>query len=200
MADDSTEQVAEVAQDAEINLDTEIAPDAEIVLIVAVADNGVIGRDGGMPWHFPEDMKHFEETTTGHPVVLGRRTYESIAEQIGGPLPNRTNVVLSNGDPDVPESVRVVSSVAEAVDVAETVAAEGSTAEGTVDSSRIYVAGGANVYEQFLPLATRQVRTEIHESFAGDTTFPEWDRSAWREVSRDEREAFDFVTYVRREE
>lgn len=183
MADESAEQT------------TEIAPDAEIVLIVAVADNGVIGRDSGMPWHFPEDMKHFEETTTGHPVVLGRRTYESIAEQIGGPLPNRTNVVLSNGDPDVPESVRVVSSVAEAVDVAETVAAE-----GTVDSSRIYVAGGANVYEQFLPLATRQVRTEIHESFAGDTTFPEWDRSAWREVSRDEREEFDFVTYVRREE
>jgi dihydrofolate reductase len=167
------------------------AAETEIVLIVAVADNGVIGDAGGMPWHFPEDMRHFKETTTGHPVILGRRTYESIASEIDGPLPERTNIVLSRGSPDVPEEVRVVSSIDAAVEVAETAASE--------TSEPIFVAGGARVYEQFLPLADRMIRTEIHDTFDGDTRFPEWDRDAWCELEREQRDAFDLVTYVRDE-
>jgi len=87
----------------------------EIALIAAVAENGVIGVDGEMPWHLPADLRHFKETTTGHPVVMGRLTYESIAADIGGPLPDRTNIVLSRGSPDLPEDVVVVDSIKRAV-------------------------------------------------------------------------------------
>ncbi|WP_348609252.1 dihydrofolate reductase [Halobaculum rarum] len=164
--------------------------DGRVSLIAAVAANGVIGADGGMPWHFPADMRHFKETTTGHPVIMGRRTYESIASDIGGPLPDRTNVVLSRSSPDLPENVIVVESVEEALAAARTDAAERGV--GTV-----YVAGGGAVYEQFLPLADELVLTEVHESYVGDTTFPEFDPDEWREVERDERDDFDFVVYER---
>lgn len=169
-----------------------VGGDVEICvsLIAAVAANGVIGADGGMPWHFPADMRHFKETTTGHPVIMGRRTYESIASDIGGPLPGRTNVVLSRSDPDLPDDVIVVESVDEAV------AAAGEAArELGVDT--VYVAGGGAVYEQFLPMADELVLTEIDEAHEGDTRFPEFDRGAWAEVAREKRDALDFVVYER---
>ncbi|MDS0294873.1 dihydrofolate reductase [Halogeometricum luteum] len=162
----------------------------EFVLVAAVAENGVIGRDGGMPWHLPEDMAHFKRTTTGHPVVVGRKTYESVVEAIGGPFPDRTSVVLSSRDLDLPEGAVLAQSFGEAVETAEDAAAE-------MGVSTVYVAGGARVYEQFLPRASRLILTEIPESYEGDTAFPPRDESAWREVERDERESFDFVTYER---
>ena len=165
-------------------------PEVRVALIAAVAANGVVGADGGMPWHFPADMRHFKETTTGHPVVLGRKTYESIAADLGGPLPGRTNVVLSRSAPEVPDEVVVVDSVEAALDAAAEAAAEHG-----VDT--VYVAGGGAVYEQFLPLADRLVLTEIHEPYEGDTSFPEFDAAEWVDVERDEHEAFDFVTYRR---
>ena len=161
-----------------------------VALIAAVAANGVIGADGGMPWEFPEDMRHFKRTTTGHPVIVGRRTYESIAADVGGPLPGRTNVVLSRSELDLPPAVVVAESVEEAL----TAAAE-AAAERGVDT--VYVAGGGRVYEQFLPLADELVLTEIHEAYAGDTGFPEFDPAEWTTTDRDEREAFDFVVYER---
>ncbi|QZX98951.1 dihydrofolate reductase [Halobaculum rubrum] len=164
--------------------------DVRVSLIAAVAANGVIGADGGMPWHFPTDMRHFKETTTGHPVIMGRRTYESIASDVGGPLPDRTNVVLSRSSPDLSDDVIVADSVEEAL-----AAARGDAAERGVD--RVYVAGGGDVYEQFLPLADELVLTEVHESYEGDTTFPEFDPDEWRELERDERDGFDFVVYER---
>ncbi|MFC7071324.1 dihydrofolate reductase [Halobaculum lipolyticum] len=164
--------------------------EVRVALIAAVAANGVIGADGGMPWHFPEDMRHFKETTTGHPVVMGRRTYESVAADLGGPLPGRTNVVLSRSEPALPASVVVVDSVEAALDAAREAAADRG-----VDT--VYVAGGGAVYDQFLPLADRLVLTEIHESYEGDTGFPEFDPADWRVRERDERGAFDFVTYER---
>ncbi|MEZ3115222.1 dihydrofolate reductase [Halobaculum sp. MBLA0147] len=170
-------------------------PDAEVVAIVAVAANGVIGRDGEMPWHLPEDMAHFERTTTGHPVVVGRRTYESIAAGLGGPLPDRTNVVLSRGDPDVAASVRVVDSLPAAFAVAERAIETEPDRTGP-----IFVAGGATVYEQSLPIVDRLVRTELEDSYAGDTEFPAWNRDAWRETSRASYDAFDVVEYVRDDE
>jgi len=160
-----------------------------IALIAAVADNRVIGRDGEMPWHLPADLRHFKETTMGHPVIMGRRTYDSIAADIGGPLPGRTNIVLSRSDPDLPEEVLVVDSIDRAVDAARAAAG---------DTGTVYVIGGATVYEQFLPQADRLVLTEIQESYAGDTEFPAWDREEWTERSREDHDGFSFVEYERR--
>lgn len=160
-------------------------PDVELVVVAAVAANGVIGSDGGMPWHYPEDLRRFKRLTTGHPVIMGRRTYEAIEARLDGPLPDRTNVVLSRSDPDVPGEVIVVGSVEEAVDAA---AVHGDTA---------FVIGGGSVYEAFLPLAGRMELTEIHASYEGDTYFPEFDSEEWEEVEREEHEEFAFVTYER---
>lgn len=159
-----------------------------VALIAAVAENGIIGDDGEMPWHLPADLNHFKQTTMGHPVIMGRRTYESIAAEIGGPLPGRTNIVLSRGSPDVPEDVVVADSVEAAVDAAKSV-------DG--DSETVYVVGGATVYEQFLTRADRLVLTELESTYEGDTSFPEWDRNEWREASRDQRDGFAFVEYHR---
>ncbi|GAA0224213.1 dihydrofolate reductase [Halobacterium noricense] len=157
-----------------------------LVCIAAVAENGVIGSDGDMPWHYPEDLGHFKETTMGHPVIMGRTTYDSIAGQIGGPLPGRTNVVLSRSSPDLPEDVLLVHGVEEAIDAV------------TELDDTAFVIGGATVYEQFLPRADEMIITEIHEQYEGDTRFPEWDLKEWRETERDERDELDFVRYERR--
>ena len=166
--------------------------DLEVVLIVAVAENGVIGRDGEMPWHIPEDLKHFKRETTDHPVVMGRVTYESILEGLGEPLPDRTSVVLTSRDLETPETVVLARDVADAIEKARRAAQ--ARHDGT---ERVYVAGGGTVYEQFMSMADRAVVTEVAGAPAGDTRFPEWDRDEWREVSRDEREGFAFVEYVR---
>ena len=158
----------------------------DVVLIAAVAANGVIGADGEIPWHLPGDLAHFKETTTGHPVVMGRRTYESISGRLGGPLPDRTNVVLSRGDPDLASGVRLASSIEEALAIA-----------GAVDDV-CFVIGGESVYEAFLPRADRLVLTEVDQAYEGDTRFPSWDEADWVAVSREEHEGFEIVEYVRR--
>ena len=160
-----------------------------IALIAAVAENGIIGRDGEMPWHLPADLRHFKETTTGHPVIMGRLTYESIAADIGGPLPNRTSIVLSRGSPDLPDDVIVVDSIERAVDAARRAAG---------DTETVYVIGGETIYEQFLPRADRLILTEIHDAYEGDTEFPAWDHSEWIERSREDHNGFSFVEYDRR--
>ena len=162
----------------------------DVVLVAAVAENGVIGAEGGMPWHYPADLAHFKELTTGHPVVMGRTTYESIVTRIGGPLPGRTNVVLSTRDLDLPEGAVRADSVEEAV----------STAAGLAEDDIVYVIGGASVYEQFLPLADGMVITEIPESPTGDTHFPAWAADEWAEVTRETDGDLAFVTYERRAE
>ncbi|WP_224268852.1 dihydrofolate reductase [Haloprofundus salinisoli] len=165
----------------------------ELVLIAAVAENGVIGADGDIPWHYPDDLAHFKRTTTGHPVVVGRRTYESIVRQISGPLPGRTNVVLSRREMDLPDGAVRAASVDAALERASEAVCDGECDEP------IFVIGGETVYEQFLPRANRLVLTELHETFEGDTEFPAFDRDSWTEVERDEHDAFDFVEYRRRE-
>lgn len=161
-----------------------------IALIAAVADNAVIGQDGEMPWHLPADLTHFKETTMGHPVIMGRRTYESIEAAIGGPLPGRTNIVLSRSEPELPAEVVVVDAVDAAI-----VAAADVLDTGPLDT--VYVIGGASVYEQFLPQADQLVLTELADSYDGDTRFPEWDRTEWHQHSRDDRDGFAFVEYRR---
>lgn len=157
-----------------------------VTIIAAVAANGVIGDEGEIPWHIPEDMARFKQTTMGHPVILGRNTYESIADRIGGPLPGRTNVVLSAGEPALPEGVVHAESVDKALGAARETGAE-----------TVYVAGGAAVYGQFLSLADRLLITEIEAPHVGDTYFPERDRTAWEEHSREERDGYAFVEYRR---
>ena len=168
------------------------AHDLDIALIAAVAENRVIGHEKEMPWHFGEDLQRFKRLTTGHPVVLGRRTYETVVEALGEPFPGRTSVVLTSQSLELPPAAVVANSVAEAIELA---AADAS--ERGVDT--VYVAGGGRVYDQFLSHATRLVLTEIHDTYAGDTRFPTWDGDEWVEVDREEHEAFDFATYERRE-
>jgi len=163
----------------------------EVAIVVAMTEEGVIGREGEMPWHYPEDLAHFRETTMGHPVVMGRVTYESIAAALGGPLPGRTNVVLTSRELDLPEGAIAVDSIEAALDVAR-------EAHDDADSGTVYVAGGGSVYEQFLPRADRLEVTEIHATYEGDTSFPEVDWSEWEAVGRDDREELSFVTYERR--
>ncbi|QLG62428.1 dihydrofolate reductase [Halorarum salinum] len=158
----------------------------DLVIVAAVAANGVIGADGDIPWHHPEDLRHFKETTMGCPVLMGRRTYESIERDLGGPLPGRTNVVLSRSDPDLPEDVVVVESPDGAVAAAEATGAETA-----------YVAGGGAVYRAFLDRADRMVITELRDAYGGDTTFPDWDPSEWVERERERNGEFDFVVYER---
>ncbi len=158
----------------------------DVAIVAAVAENGVIGVDGEMPWDLPADLARFKQLTVGHPVIMGRRTYEAIADRLGGPLPERTNIVLSRGDPDLPEAVVLVGSVDAALDAAS-----------ETESDVAYVIGGGAVYDQFLPLADRLYLTEVEAAPAGDTRFPEWDRGAWIEVDREPRDGFAFVEYER---
>lgn len=159
----------------------------EVVLIAAVAANGVIGRDGEIPWHYRADLQRFKRLTTGHPVIMGRVTYEGIRADLGGPLPERTNIVLTSKDLDVEADVITVRDVDAALEAAR-----------ETGSSTVYVAGGESVYRALLPEADRLELTELQDAYEGDTHFPEWDRSAWVERDRDTHEAFDFVTYERR--
>ncbi|WP_128906464.1 dihydrofolate reductase [Halorubrum amylolyticum] len=155
-----------------------MASDVDLVLVAAVAENRVIGEDGGMPWHYPADLAHFKRLTTGHPVIVGRATYERIADRIGGPLPDRTSVVLTTRGLDLPEGAVVANDIEEAVDLAAADAADRGVSE-------VYVIGGATVYEQFLDRADRMVLTEIPEHPNGDTRFPDWDADEWIETERE---------------
>ena len=154
-------------------------------LVAAVAANGVIGADREMPWHYPEDLAHFRETTVGHPVVLGRRTFESIAADLDGPLPDRQNVVLTSQPEVLPDTVTPATSLSGAL---EAVRAH--------DAETAYVVGGGSIYRQFLPLADELVLTELDDPYEGDTTFPTVDWDQWREVEREPHDAFDIVRYV----
>jgi len=159
----------------------------KLVLVAAVAENGVIGVDGDMPWHYPEDLRRFKELTLGHPVIMGRTTYESIESRLGGPLPGRTNIVLSRqASPDLPEDVLHASDIDDAIEIAQN--------SLTSDREAVYVIGGAAIYEQFLDRADELVVTEIPESPRGDTHFPEIG-SEWNECDRETVGELTVVTY-----
>lgn len=145
-----------------------------IALILACADNGVIGRAGGLPWHLSGDLKFFKAQTLGKPVVMGRKTFQSI----GRPLPGRPNLVVTRDAAFRPPGVEVFAGVEAALARARTLAAESGAAE-------VMVIGGGEIYALTLPLARRIYLTEVHASPAGDTTFPELDPAEWREVRRD---------------
>ena len=149
-----------------------------VILIAAVARNGVIGNAGTIPWRVPGEQAFFKATTLGHTLVMGRATYDSI----GRPLPGRTTIVLTR-DPDWQ---------AAGVTTAGSVEAALALAEGDV-----YVAGGAAVYEAALPYADEQLLSEIDLEPEGDTYYPDFDRAEWPEVSREHHEGFDVVRLER---
>ena len=152
-----------------------------VVLVAAVAANGVIGVDGSLPWHLPTDFAHFKRTTTGHVVVMGRRTFESM----GQPLPRRTNVVITRQPDWTAAGVLTAGSLEQALELA-------ADHEGDV-----MVIGGGEIYAQALPVADEQVITEVHLSPEGDARYPDYDRTEWREVRRESHQddgvRFDIV-------
>jgi dihydrofolate reductase len=163
---------------------------APLALIAAVARNGVIGRDGAMPWRLPQDLRRFRELTLGHTVVMGRRTWESLAPKFR-PLPGRRNIVVSRDPHYRAEGATLASSLADALALARQQAGQ-----------RVFVIGGAQLYAQALPLADTLELTELHADVAGDTLFPRWNRSDFEETRRTAHAAdpngtpaFDFVTY-----
>jgi len=142
----------------------------EIVLVAAMGKNRVIGIDGGMPWHLPADLKHFKTVTMGHPVVMGRRTFESI----GKALPGRRNVVLSRSL-DQPVGCEVAASLAEALRVLE--------------PGPVMVIGGGELYRTALPVASRMELTFIDTAPEGDTHFPDWHKAQWSLAAMSRRPA-----------
>lgn len=163
-----------------------------ISLIAALTRNRVIGVNNGLPWHLPDDMKYFMQTTKGHHVVMGRKNYESIPEKFR-PLPNRTNMVVTRQPKLTLPGCTVVHSVQEAVEIAK-----------GAGEQELFIIGGSAIYQLGLPMAYRLYLTEIKAELAGDTHFPELNGKEWREKSRvphgiDARHAyaFDFVIYER---
>jgi dihydrofolate reductase len=159
-----------------------------VILIAAVARNGVIGHDGRIPWRVPGEQAFFKATTLGHTLVMGRATYESI----GRPLPGRTTIVLTR-DPDWRPSRLAGSHLR--------TGADGVTTAGSIEEALelargdVYVAGGAAVYEAALPYADEQLISEIDLEPEGDTFYPDVDREDWHEVSREPHDGFTVVRW-----
>ena len=163
----------------------------KLSMIVAVAENGVIGRNNALPWYLPNDLKYFKQTTKGKPVIMGRKTYESI----GKPLPGRTNIVITRQADYQPEGVKVVNSVEAARELAESVCLIDGQEEAMI-------MGGAEIYTLALPHTDRLYLTEVHADVEGDAFFPEYDKSLWQEVAREDFAAegpnpynYSFVVY-----
>lgn len=141
-----------------------------ICIIVAAAENGIIGANGKMPWHIPEDLKRFKRLTMGHPIIMGRKTWESI----GRALPGRLNIVITRQESYQATGARVVGSLHAALDAAHEAGA-----------SQAFVIGGGEIYREALPLCERIELTRVHGSFEGDASFPPLG-PAWREVARED--------------
>ena len=149
-------------------------------LIFARARNGVIGKDNTLPWHLPEDLAHFKQTTFGQPVLMGRKTWESLPPKFR-PLPGRTNIVVTRQTNWHAESAVVAHSIEEAV-------------QHCPPDSQVWVIGGAEVYAQAMPLAARAVMTEIDADFEGDAFAPTFD-SSWKETERTSHTAANGLRY-----
>lgn len=158
-----------------------------ISIIVATDDQGLIGKDNDLPWKLSADLQYFRRITMGKPLIMGRNTHESI----GRPLPGRQNIILTNNNNYQVEGCTVVNTIDEALSVCS-------------DAKEVMVMGGASLYQQFLPQANKLYLTQVHASLDGDTWFPSWDKTKWREISREDHQADDkndypysFISYQR---
>jgi dihydrofolate reductase len=166
----------------------------KISIIVARSTQGVIGRDNELPWRLPADLKHFKSTTLGHPIIMGRNTWESL----GRPLPDRRNIVISRTPGFSAEDAETFSSLEDALSACET-------------SDQVFIIGGAQVYEQAIEFADEMIITEVQIDVVGDAHFPEFEEEDWRVTNFEEHPpepdpknpgkefpAFAFVTYTRK--
>ena len=158
-------------------------PGSRIYLVAAVAANGIIGAKGELPWRLPEDLKHFKRITMGHPIIMGRRTWESLK----GALPGRDNIVVTRRAGYAAPGAAVANSLEAALALC-------------LGEPLVFVIGGSQLFAESLPIAAGLVMTEIHKDFEGDTRFPDYDRSRWKESQRERHVAadgmtFDFVLY-----
>jgi len=166
----------------------------DLAIVVAVAENGTIGRHNELPWRLPEDLKFFKRVTLGHPIVMGRNTFESI----GRPLPGRTNIVVTGNRQWRVDGIEVAHSLEDALAV-------GSQSARQMGVSSVMVIGGAEIYRQVLPFAKRLHITEVHAEVEGDAFFPELDKYQWSEIERisfdadnNNPYAYSFVTLIRK--
>ena len=159
----------------------------QLSLIVAYAQNRVIGRDNTLPWKLPSDLAHFKRTTLGHPIIMGRKTWESL----GRPLPGRRNIVISRDANYPAQGAQCVTSLAQAIAAVQ-------------DLEEAFVIGGAQIYQEALPFAQQVIATEVQESVEGDAFFAPLDKAQWIEASRQSHPTenglrFDIVHYQRKD-
>lgn len=162
---------------------------APLSLIVAMAANRVIGVENDLPWHLPADLQHFKSLTMAKPVIMGRKTFQSIADRLGRPLPGRPNIVISS------------SFSYPNVDVFPDLETAISEARHEHPNTELMIIGGASIYEQALTLVDRMYITLIHRDYRGDAKFPDFDKAEWTETEKDTREgdpAYSFITYDRK--
>ena len=159
-----------------------------ISIIVAIAQNGTIGDKNALLWHIKEDMRFFRTTTSGHPVIMGRKTFESLGSK---PLPKRKNIIITRSDVEF-EGAFVAHSLEEAIAMAD-------------DDAEVFIMGGAQIYAQALDIADRMYITRVERDYEGDTSFPEVDYSKWKLVTEERYERgedydspFSFLTYDRK--
>lgn len=150
-------------------------------IVVAMGNKREIGVDNNLLWHLPKDLKHFKDITSGHPIIMGRKTYESI----GKPLPNRTNIVVSRKGDWFEEGILIVGSIKEAIKFAKKI------------DENIFIIGGGNIYAQTIDLADRLEVTQVDSDFPADTFFPKIDAKVWAKTNetcheKDEKNNFDF--------
>jgi dihydrofolate reductase len=165
----------------------------KVSLIVAAAQNRVIGRNNNLPWYLPNDLKYFKQATMGKPIIMGRKTYDSI----GKPLPGRPNIIITRNSEFTAEGVIVARSLKDAIAQAEDLAFINGAEE-------VMIIGGAQIYAESLPSADRLYLTEVHADVEGDAYFPEYDANDWQEQGREDFTAIDpnpydysFVVYDR---
>ena len=158
-----------------------------ISIIVAIDEQGLIGKDNDLPWKLSADLQYFRRITMGKPLIMGRHTHESI----GRPLPGRKNIIISRDPAYKAEGCIVVGSIKSALQAAEKV-------------DEVMVMGGASLYEQLLPQTDRLYLTQVHASLSGDTWFPDWDKTQWQQISREDHDAdnknnypYSFIRYKR---
>ena len=152
----------------------------KLSMIWAMSKNRTIGRDNDLPWHLPEDLKHFKRTTMGKPVIMGRKTWDSI----GKPLPGRSNIVITRNEDFAAEGVSVVHTFEAAISLQE-----------CVETDEVVVIGGVAIYALAFPLADRLYLTRVHAQVKGDTFFPEFDENDWQEIHREDFKACENNPY-----
>jgi dihydrofolate reductase len=157
-----------------------------VSIVVAISENHAIGKDNKLLWYLPRDLKHFKEITSGHTVIMGRKTYDSV----GKPLPNRRNIIITRQQIEIP-GCEVVNSVEHALDLCK-------------DLAEVFIVGGAEIYKQAMHLTDRIYLTIVHANFDADTYFPEIKAGIWKETERQDHEAdeknalpFSFITFER---